>query len=123
MFDQVPIAVERLEDCLEAQRRIGASHALLHLRRLAAACLRLTVADDSTAGTELRHAAMSVAQPLKELDDALAADRLDRAAISAATRQLAFIRFQLARLSRLLSREHSSNRISTCEWQRGNAAP
>jgi len=101
MFDQVPVAVERLALCLETQRRIGASHALLHLRRLAAACLRLTVADDSTIGSELRHAAMSLAQPLKELDDALAADRLDRATISAATQQLAFIRFQLGRIQTL----------------------
>ena len=102
MFDQVPVAVERLTLCLETQRRIGASHALLHLRRLAAACLRLTVADDSRTGTELRHAAMSLAQPLKGLDDALAADRLDRATISAATEQLAFIRFQLGRLETLV---------------------
>jgi len=101
MFDQVPVAVERLALCLESQRRIGASHALLHLRRLAAACLRLTVADDSKAGTELRHGAMSLAAPLKELDDALAADRLDRAAIAAASRQLAFVRFQLDRLEAL----------------------
>jgi hypothetical protein len=103
MFDQVPVAVERLSLCLETQRRIGASHALLHLRRLAAACLRLTVADDSRAGTELRHTAMSLAQPLKELDDALAADRLDRATISDATEQLAFIRFQLGRLETLVT--------------------
>ena len=99
MFDQVPVAVERLAICLETQRRIGASHALMHLRRLAATCLRLTVADDSRSGTELRRVAMSLAQPLKELDDALAADRLDHAAISAATRQLGFIRFQLGRLA------------------------
>ena len=98
MFDQVPVAVERLAVCLETQRRIGASHALLHLRRVAMACHRLAVADDSTDGTELRYAAMSLAQPLKELDDALAADRLDRAAILTATQQLAFIRLQLARL-------------------------
>jgi hypothetical protein len=98
MFDQVPVAVERLALCLETQRRVGASHALLHLRRIAAVCLRLTVADDSKFGTELRHAAMSLAQPLKDLDDALAADRLDRGAISIAREQLTSIRFQLARL-------------------------
>ena len=103
MFDQVPVAVERLTVCLETQRRIGALHALLHLRRLAAVCLRLTIADDSMAGTELRHAAMSLAQPLKELDDALAADRLDHAAVAAATRQLGFIRFELARLEALVA--------------------
>ena len=51
MFDQAPLAIGRLALCLESQRRIGASHALLHLRRLVAACLRLTVAYDSTAGT------------------------------------------------------------------------
>lgn len=102
MFDQVPVAVERLTLCLETQRRIGASHALLHLRRLAAACLRLTV-EDFRAETELRHAAKSLSQPLKELDDALAADRLDGAAVSAATRQLAFIRFQLTRLETLIA--------------------
>ena len=99
MFDQVPVALERLALCLEKQRRIGATHALLHLRRLAAACLRLTVADDSRAGTDLRRTAMSLAQPLKELDDALAADCLDQAAIAAATQQLTFIRLQLGRLA------------------------
>ena len=98
MFDQVPVAVERLALCLETQRRVGASHALLHLRRIAAVCLRLTVADDSKFGTELRHAAMSLAQPLKDLDDALAADRLDHGAIPIAREQLTSIRFQLARL-------------------------
>jgi hypothetical protein len=103
MFDQVPVAVERLALCLELQRRIGASHALLHLRRLAAVCLRLTIADDSRTGSDLRHAAMSLAPPLKELDDALAAERLDRAAVAAATRQLAFVRFQLARLEALIA--------------------
>ena len=101
MFDQVPVAIDRLTLCLEMQRRIGASHALLHLRRLTAACLRLTVADDSTIGSELRHTAMSLAQPLKELDDALAADRLDRSTISIAIRHLAFIRFQLGRIQTL----------------------
>jgi hypothetical protein len=98
MFDQVPVAVERLALCLETQRRIGASHALLHLRRIAAFCLRLTVVDDSRLGTEVRYTAMSLAQPLKDLDDALAADRLDRAAISVAREQLTSIRLQLARL-------------------------
>ena len=103
MFDQVPVAVERLALCLEMQRRIGASHALLHLRRLAAVCLRLTVADDSLTGTEFRRTAMSLAQPLKELDDALAADRLERGVVSAATQQLAFIQLQLARLEALVA--------------------
>lgn len=103
MFDQAPLAIGRLALCLESQRRIGASHALLHLRRLVAACLRLTVADDSTAGTEVRRTAMSMAQPLKEVDDALAADRLDQIAIATATRQLAFIRFQLGRLETLVA--------------------
>ena len=98
MFDQVPVAVERLALCLETQRRIGASHALLHLRRIAAVCLRLTVVDDSRFGTEVRYTAMSLAQPLKDLDDALAADRLDRGAISIAREQLTSIRFQLGRL-------------------------
>jgi hypothetical protein len=102
MFDQVPLAVERLAVCLDTQRRIGASHALLHLRRLAAVCLRVTVADDSVSGTELRRAAMSLARPLEELDEALAVDRLDQAAISAATAQLRFVGLQLARLAALV---------------------
>jgi len=112
MFDQVPVAVDRLALCLETQRRIGASHALLHLRRLAAACLRFTVADDSAIGTQLRHAAMSLAEPLEELDAALAADRLDRAAIAAATHQLAFIRSQLSRLEILVVVDAATDRES-----------
>jgi hypothetical protein len=102
MFDQVPVAVERLALCLETQRRFGASHALLHLRRIAAFCLRATVVDDSRFGTEIRHTAMALAQPLKDLDDALAADRLDRAAISMAREQLTSIRLQLARLQAVI---------------------
>src|SRR4029079_16978750 len=107
MFDQVPVAVERLAVCLETQRRIGASHALLHLRRLAAVCLRVTIADDSVSGTELRRAAMSLARPLEELDEALAVDRLDDAAISAATEQLRLVRKQLARLATLVGTDPS----------------
>lgn len=98
MFDQVPVAVERLALCLETQRRIGASHTLLHLRRLVAACLRLTTVEEAGGG-ELRRAASSLARPLKELDDALAADRLEHAAILTATQQLAFIQLQLGRLA------------------------
>lgn len=108
MFGQVPVAVERLALCLETQRRIGASHALMHLRRLIAVCLRLSVADDSRAGAELRHGAMSLAQPLKDLDDALAADRLDRGAVLIAAQQLAFIRLQLERLETLLASEEGA---------------
>ena len=44
---------------------------------------------------------MSLAQPLKELDDALAADRLDVGAVSVGTQHHTFIRFQLARLERI----------------------
>ena len=102
MFDQVPVAVERLAVCLETQRRIGASHALLHLRRLAAVCLRVTIADDSVSGTELRRGAMSLAQPLEELDEALAVDRLDQEAISAATEHLQLVRSRLERLAVLV---------------------
>jgi hypothetical protein len=101
MFGEVPIAVERLALCLGTQRRIGAAHALLHLRRLAAVCLRHTVADDSTAGSEARKVVMTLAQPLGALDDALAADRLAPPAITDATLRLSFIRFQLWRLEML----------------------
>ena len=51
------------------------------------------------AGTDGRSGAgRSLARPLKELDDALAADRLEHAAIVTATQQLAFIRLELGRL-------------------------
>jgi hypothetical protein len=98
MFGEVPTAVERLALCLWTQRRIGSAHALLHLRRLVALCLRRSVTDDSAEGTETRHIAMALAQPLKELDDALAADRLLPAGVQAATLRLSFVRFQLWRM-------------------------
>jgi hypothetical protein len=101
MFNEVPIAVERLALCLRTQRRIGAAHALLHLRRLVAVWLRPNVSDDSPAGTEARRLTMSLAQPLKELDDALAADRLESRAIAAATLRLSLVRFHLWRIEML----------------------
>lgn len=96
MFSEVSIATDRLALCLRTQRRIGSSHALLHLRRLASVCLRATLADD-----ELHCIARSLAQPLKELDDALAADRLEVKAMAAASERLSFIRFQLWRIENL----------------------
>ena len=102
MFGEVPVAIERLALCVRTQRRIGAAHALLHLRRLAAACLRHHVANDSAAGTQARHLAMSLAQPLKELDDALAADRLLPGAMDEASMRLSFVGFQLWRLAELI---------------------
>jgi len=96
MFSEVSIATDRLALCLRTQRRIGAAHALLHLRRLAAACLRATSPHD-----EIHRLAITLPQPLKELDDALAADRLDAVAMAAATLRLSFIRFQLWRIESL----------------------
>jgi hypothetical protein len=98
MFGEVPTAVARLALCVRTQRRIGATHALLHLRRLAAACLRRNIADDTAPGTRARRIAMSLAQPLKEIDDALAATRLAPNAIVETTLKLSFVRFQLWRL-------------------------
>jgi hypothetical protein len=95
MFSEVQIATARLALCLRTQRRIGAAHALLHLRRLTAMCLRL--AGNDTA----RQLAADLAHPLKELDDAIAADRLDSNAISAAALRLSFVRFQLWRIETL----------------------
>jgi hypothetical protein len=103
MFGEVPVAVQRLALCVRTQRRIGAAHALLHLRRLAALCLRRRVADDTRAGIEARLLAMSLAEPLKELDDALAADRLEPRTMSVAELRLSFVRFQFWRLQTLLA--------------------
>jgi hypothetical protein len=103
MFGEVSVAVQRLALCVRTQRRIGAGHALLHLRRLAALCLRHKVADDSRAGVEARRLAMSLAEPLKELDDALAADRLESRTMTIAELRLSFVRFQLWRLQTLLA--------------------
>jgi hypothetical protein len=100
MFSEVPIAVARLALCLRTQRRIGSAHALLHLRRLAAACLRQSLVDDSRSGTAARRMAIAIVQPLKELDDALAADRLPPPAIADTTFRLSFVRFQLWQLGR-----------------------
>ena len=100
MFGEVPTAVARLALCVRTQRRIGATHALLHLRRLVGACLRQRLLDDSRDGVIARRVAMSVAQPLKEIDDALAADRLSPPAISETTKRLSFVRFQLWQLER-----------------------
>lgn len=98
MFSEVPIAVARLALCLRAQRRVGSMHALLHLRRLTAACLRRNLVDDSRMGTAVRRLAMSLAQPLKAIDDALAADRLSPSLIAETTLRLSFLRFQLWQL-------------------------
>jgi hypothetical protein len=87
MFSEVPMATDRLALCLRTQRRIGAAHALLHFRRLVASCLREE--------GEARRVASALAQPLEELDDALAADRLDAEAMRDAERALSFVRFQL----------------------------
>jgi hypothetical protein len=93
MFSEVSIATDRLALCLRTHRRIGAAHALLHLRRLAAMCLRATSTTE-----EFRQIAMTLTQPLKELDDALAIDRLDPTGMTAAAVRLSFIRFQLWRI-------------------------
>jgi hypothetical protein len=98
MFGEVPMAVARLALCLRTQRRIGATHALLHLRRLAATCVRQNLVDDSRAGTAARRMAMTLAQPLKEIDEALAADRLSAPAIAEMSLRLSFVRFQLWQL-------------------------
>jgi hypothetical protein len=108
MFSEVPIAVARLALCLRTQRRTGSTHALLHLRRLAAACLRQNLVDDSRAGTTAPHMAMALAEPLKELDDALAADRLPPPAIAETTLRLSFVRFHLWQLGRQLGFESIS---------------
>lgn len=100
MFGEVPTAVARLALCLRTQRRIGATHALLHLRRLVAACVRQRLLDDTRDGVIARRLAMSLAQPLKELDDALAADRLTPSAIAETTLKLSFVSFQLWGLGR-----------------------
>jgi hypothetical protein len=100
MFGEVPIAVARLSLCVRTQRRIGATHALLHLRRLAATCLRYRLVDDSRGGKAARRIAMSLAQPLKEIDDALVSDRPSPVAISQTTLKLSFVRFQLWQLER-----------------------
>jgi hypothetical protein len=90
MFSEVPIAIERLAFCLRLQRRVGASHALLHLRRLAAACSRM-------AGSA-RALASPLENPLAQLDRAFAVDRLDESAMIEAERLLSFVRFRLWQL-------------------------
>ena len=102
MFGEVPVAVERLAMCVHTHRRIGASHALLHLRRLVAACLRHHLTNDSTPGTEARRLAMTLAQPLKELDDALAADRLLPNMVGESLLRLSLVGFRLWQLEQLL---------------------
>ena len=96
MFSEVSIATDRLALCLRTQRRIGAAHAILHLRRLIASCLH--------EGDTLRPLAATLARPLKALDDALAADRLDARAMAEAEGQLSFVRFQLWVLERMTQR-------------------
>ena len=100
MFSEVPTATDRLALCLRTQRRIGAAHALLHLRHLVAACLR--------AGDDSRMLASTLARPLKELDDALATDRLDARAMAKAEAGLSMVRFRLWELERLVRRHGGS---------------
>ena len=97
MFSEVPIAVERLALCIRLQRRIGAAHALLHLRRLTAACRRAT-GNTRDLTTRLVHR-------LELLDRALAVDRLDVDANSEAERALSFVRFALWRLEEAILRQ------------------
>lgn len=98
MFSEVTAAVERLSLCLCLQRRIGASHALLHLRRLAALVQRHC---GSEAKPEAREIARALARPLKELDDALAADHLAPGTISDALLRLSFVTFRFWQLAKL----------------------
>ena len=114
MFGEVSIATDRLALCLRTHRRIGAAHALLHLRRLAAACLRATSPDD-----EIHALATTLTQPLKELDDALAADRLDAASMAAAAVRLSFIRFQFWRIES--SRIGPAAPVTDAPYGRANA--
>jgi len=101
MFSEVSIATDRLALCLRTQRRIGAAHALLHLRRLAAACVHENEARGRRNENDMRRVASALASPFKELDDALAADRLDTRSIAEAEARLSFVRFQLWQLERL----------------------
>jgi hypothetical protein len=94
MFSEVPTATDRLALCLRTQRRIGAAHALLHLRHLVAACHR--------AGPESRMLASTLARPLKELDDALANDRLNALGMAKAEADLSMIHFRIWELDRLV---------------------
>jgi hypothetical protein len=97
MFSEVPTATDRLALCLRTQRRIGVAHALLHV---VAACLR--------AGDDSRMLASTLARPLKELDDALATDRLDARAMAKAEAGLSMVRFRLWELERLVRRHCGS---------------
>jgi anti-sigma-K factor RskA len=108
MFSEVAIATERLALCLHTQRRIGAAHALLHLRRLTAACRR-DGADDRHSDTarEVQAIVAGLERPLKDIDDALAADHLLPEAIAAAEARLSFVRFQLWQVERLRDEERS----------------
>jgi hypothetical protein len=94
MFSEVPTATDRLALCLHTQRRIGAAHALLHLRHLVAACLR--------AGDESRTLASTLTRPMKELDDAIATDKLDARAMAKAETDLSMVCFRLWELERLV---------------------
>lgn len=98
MFSEVPVAVQRLALCLCLQRRIGAAHALLHLRRLAALGRRQA---DLAARADACDVARALAYPLKELDDALAADHLGAERIAEALRDLSLVTFRLWRLAKL----------------------
>jgi len=95
MFSEVPIAIERLALCLRQQRRIGAAHALLHLRWLAAACFRV-IGDERAQPSPLERS-------LAQLDRAFALDRLDESAMIEAERLLSFVRFQLWQLEQAIS--------------------
>jgi hypothetical protein len=106
MFSEVSTATDRLALCLRTQRRIGAAHALLHLRHLVAACLR--------AGDDSRMLASTLARPLKELDDALATDKLDARAMTNAEAGLSMVRFRLWELERLVRGRRGTDSMREC---------
>src|SRR6476646_2244539 len=112
MFSEVPIAVERLALCLRLQRRIGASHALLHLRRLAAACRR--------AGGDTKRLVARLDAALAHLDCALAVDRLDERAMTEAERMLSFVGFQLWQLEQAMVRRLGDRRFASGAKGTGN---
>jgi len=108
MFNEVSIATDRLALCLHTQRRIGAAHALVHLRRLVVACQQ-ECGFDATDTSEARRLLAAMAPPLQELDDALATDRLDTPAMVEAEHSLSFIRFQFWRIERLYRTARSAD--------------
>ena len=111
MFSEVRVAVERLALCLCLQRRIGAAHALLHLRRLVALAQRQ---GGSEAKREARNVASALARPLKELDDALAADHLSPGTISDALLRLSLVAFRLWQLAKLHGMPDPETGLTRC---------